>query len=480
MNSWEFTWLWMARVKQGRESWPLRFGCRGLVAALLLLILPMFHPQGARAEGTGRIALVMLGEDYQKLQKSSIGAKRAADIVEGLQTRGFEVIQAINPANSKARAVMLDFSNKTASADVAIAVLLGHSTATGGQSYFLPVNTELGVATDLFSRGISVSSVAQIVGRAKSGAVFVLMTAPNFAQPVAGLDARPEFAGDVPKNAVVTFSSSAKVPVSRVDAISEQAAEGLAKALQQPSPSLAELVKAAAADAGAVFGTPPDVSLGKPVPPAPPAPAPVAAAPAAPAAPSVDVKAQEEKVRADADKRAREEQARADAAQAELLKAQKAQSDAARAQAEAEKAKAQADAQKAQADAARALAEAEKAKAQADAQRAQAEAARAQAQADMVKAQAEAEKARAEAAARTAAANAPVPPMDEKVLGQRQRQRIQERLRDMSLYTGPIDSIMGPLTREAIMGYQRSKGAAVTGYLTPEQFQALVPDANQN
>jgi peptidoglycan hydrolase-like protein with peptidoglycan-binding domain len=48
----------------------------------------------------------------------------------------------------------------------------------------------------------------------------------------------------------------------------------------------------------------------------------------------------------------------------------------------------------------------------------------------------------------------------------------------MSLYTGPIDSIMGPLTREAIMGYQRSKGAKVTGYLTPEQFQALLPNGD--
>jgi hypothetical protein len=35
---------------------------------------------------------------------------------------------------------------------------------------------------------------------------------------------------------------------------------------------------------------------------------------------------------------------------------------------------------------------------------------------------------------------------------------------------------MGPLTREAIMGYQRSKNAKVTGYLTPEQFEALVAD----
>ena len=36
----------------------------------------------------------------------------------------------------------------------------------------------------------------------------------------------------------------------------------------------------------------------------------------------------------------------------------------------------------------------------------------------------------------------------------------------MGFYTGPIDAIMGPLTREAIMGFQKSRGAKVTGYLT--------------
>ena len=73
------------------------------------------------------------------------------------------------------------------------------------------------------------------------------------------------------------------------------------------------------------------------------------------------------------------------------------------------------------------------------------------------------------------AAGAPVP-IDETQLGKMQRERIQQRLRDMSLYTGPINSIMGPLTREAIMGYQRSKNAKVTGYLTPDQFEALVAE----
>ena len=127
------------------------------------------------------------------------------------------------------------------------------------------------------------------------------------------------------------------------------------------------------------------------------------------------------------------------------------------------------EAQQAQAEASRAEADAEKAKAEAQAQVARAQAEAAQEQAARVQAV-------AKASARTAeVAGAAI---DEKQLGQRQRQRIQERLRDMGLYTGPIDSIMGPLTREAIMGYQQSKHAAVTGYLTPQQFQALLPESD--
>ncbi len=118
-------------------------------------------------------------------------------------------------------------------------------------------------------------------------------------------------------------------------------------------------------------------------------------------------------------------------------------------------------------------------KAKTETQRAQAEASRAEAEAAKAKAEAQAELAKAQTVTANASEQGSVAasaPIDEKLLGKRQRERIQERLRDMSLYTGPIDSIMGPLTREAIMGYQRSRGAKVTGYLTPEQFEALLPN----
>jgi len=245
----------------------------------------------------------------------------------------------------------------------------------------LPVNTELGVATDIFSRGISISSVARIMAKAKAGAVIVLMTTPNFKTDIADVESRPQYVAENPKSVVTVFSSSAKLPMSRIDEASAQAADAVVTLLRRPAPSLAELVKAASAEVGEVFGAPADVSLAKPSPP------PDVAGPGAPAtAPSVpepESKPPESKA--------------------------------------------------------------------------------------LAKAQAEAEKAPPPALAR---------PVDESQLGKRQRERIQQRLRDLSLYTGPIDSVMGRLTREAIMGYQRSKGAEVTGYLTPEQFQALLPEGN--
>lgn len=407
-----------------------------LVFALSLLLLSF-----AAAHAAGRVALVLSTEDYQKLPKSSIGTKRGAEIADALKARGFEVIVSQNPSNATARANLRDFAAKAEGADLAFVVLIGHGVSWGGQTFFLASNTELGRATDLLSRALSTTNIAQIVGRAQTGGVFFFMTSPTFETAIEGLDARPQFTSEVPKNAVTIFSSSARIPVSRIDAAGEQAAEALTKLLQQPSPSLNEAVKVAAnGGLGAVFGRVDEISLAKPAPAPVTQPVVATAAQPAPTAQKTDeiqgkLEA-ERRAREQAESRWRDEQMRAERAQAEVLKAQ-------------------ADAKKAQADVERAQADAEKAKQ---------EAKRVEAQAQIAAAQAEGLR------------QAPVAEtIEDAQLGQKQRRLIQQRLRDLGLYTGPIDAIMGPLTREAIMGYQRSRSAAVTGYLTAEQFDALLP-----
>jgi hypothetical protein len=179
----------------------------------------------AASYAAGKTALVLAVQDYQNLPKSSIGVKRAADIADALTALGYDVIQNANPTNAAARASLRDFAHKAETADVALAFLIGHGVAWGGQTFFLPANVEIGRATDLLSRGISVSNVAQIVSKAAAAGVFVLTTSPEFPSPIEGIDKRPQFTGAIDKNVVAVFPSSGRVPVSRIDAMGEQAAD---------------------------------------------------------------------------------------------------------------------------------------------------------------------------------------------------------------------------------------------------------------
>jgi hypothetical protein len=54
------------------------------------------------------------------------------------------------------------------------------------------------------------------------------------------------------------------------------------------------------------------------------------------------------------------------------------------------------------------------------------------------------------------------------------RRQIQETLRRLDYYRGPVDGIFGPLTRTAIRRFQREIGADTTGYLTAEEANRLV------
>ena len=59
-------------------------------------------------------------------------------------------------------------------------------------------------------------------------------------------------------------------------------------------------------------------------------------------------------------------------------------------------------------------------------------------------------------------------------LAHEERMAIQRRLQQMDYYHGEIDGVFGTQTRQAIRAYQEEIGAQRTGYLTPEQLNALL------
>ena len=59
-------------------------------------------------------------------------------------------------------------------------------------------------------------------------------------------------------------------------------------------------------------------------------------------------------------------------------------------------------------------------------------------------------------------------------MGTADRQRVQDALRRLGYYNGPIDGSFGPLTRAAVRRFQQDIGAASTGFLTGEEASRLV------
>src|SRR4051812_24544593 len=50
---------------------------------------------------------------------------------------------------------------------------------------------------------------------------------------------------------------------------------------------------------------------------------------------------------------------------------------------------------------------------------------------------------------------------------------VQTQLTQLGYYSGPIDGLFGPTTRDALVSYQTSQGLTVTGSLSPDTLQSL-------
>jgi len=418
---------------------------------LLIVSVIWITLAAVNASAKGRIALLLGAENYQNFKPSQVSAARTEALGQALTRRGFSVTVVSNPVNAAARAALAEFSRKSTNADFALIVATGHFATYRRQSFFLPTNVRVRRSTDLFSRGLSVASLANIAGRAKLGAVAMIVTVPDIPSTVAGVSARPDMAIAIPDHVTIAFSTSSKVPVSGVDKISGRAMADLVEWASGSPMMLSTFIDSATAGGtGRVFGKLKDMDLSADV---------------------VDKASQKRLLDTVAilEKEAERELREARRAQ-ELAEARK------RAEVlvgDAERRARQAE-QRAREVEARARQELAAAKA---AQKAQAaEAARANQAAQAAKA--------AAARAEKPASSAKRPVVDETslqslqvveaLLGRAQRQTIQRLLSAKGLYDGPIDGIFGERTRLAIKVFQKESGANETGYMTPAQFQKLI------
>jgi uncharacterized caspase-like protein len=248
-----------------------------LKVVLIAIMTQLAFALGAQAGG--RVALVLACEKYENFEESDIDVKWAGELGQALKDHNFDVTVAGDRNDAQSRAVLRDFATKASGADFALIVVGGHVVTYQSQSFFLPQNAKIQRATDLFSRALSLASVADIAGKAKSAALLVLNTVPDIASTVTDLDPRPATSGQQAANVMTVFSSSPKVPVSGVDRLAAQASDKLLTAAQEDALTLTGLVNSVAAEGGGlVVGKVADIDLSASVPGSTPEDASTAAA----------------------------------------------------------------------------------------------------------------------------------------------------------------------------------------------------------
>ncbi|MEM6496348.1 MAG: peptidoglycan-binding domain-containing protein, partial [Pseudomonadota bacterium] len=402
----------------------------GYSAMIALAVICFTFANAGGATAAKRVALLLAAEKYAHLKPSAISAEKIGQLGQSLKAKGFDVSMLANPNNAGARAALREFAGKAAAADFALIIASGHLATYSRKSFYLPVNSRVRRATDLFSRGLSVTSIADIARRAKVGALVMLVTTPDIPSTIAGVGTRPDVGDKSPPNLVTVFSTSSKVPVTSVDRVSKQAAADLIDAAKDSSLTLATLVDSASAGgAGQIIGATPELDLTKDKPEKKPAAkitekdnksSETAAAAAAAAVASAK----------------REAEKLAEARKEAQRKAQAKTESERRARELAERRLRLAEERARQAERRARLAE-EKAK--------QEQAARREKAAKLIE-----EKVKPTPQSAQPPANLQSLQVVEALLGRAQRRNIQRRLQALGFYSGKLDAIFGARTRDAI------------------------------
>jgi len=64
-------------------------------------------------------------------------------------------------------------------------------------------------------------------------------------------------------------------------------------------------------------------------------------------------------------------------------------------------------------------------------------------------------------------------PYSAQVIGPGERREAEQRLSDLGYWTGPVDGVLDPLFRHALIAFQKVEGRKRTGKLTSEELEAL-------
>ena len=146
-----------------------------LVAVLAGVVLC----SGAPAFAEKRVALVVGNGAYRHVPALPNPGNDASDIAASLERLGFSIRRVTNGSYDDMRRALLDFSQQTRDADMAVVFFAGHGMEIGGENWLIPIDARLQSDVDAEQEAVGLKSVLNIVARASKLGLVILDACRN-------------------------------------------------------------------------------------------------------------------------------------------------------------------------------------------------------------------------------------------------------------------------------------------------------------
>ena len=130
-----------------------------LACAMLLVVLVPAGGPVAALQDADRVALVIGNSTYGSIADLENPGNDAADVGAALGRIGFEVTRVLDADQVTFNRALLDFTRRSAGADVALVFYAGHGLEIDGVNYMVPVNARLERDTDVRFAAVSLDNM---------------------------------------------------------------------------------------------------------------------------------------------------------------------------------------------------------------------------------------------------------------------------------------------------------------------------------
>ena len=146
-------------------------GCRRALAALTLLLLPLFALPAAASE---RVALVIGNAGCAHAPRLANPLNDAADIGAAFERLGFAVTGVENADQGSMRRALQDFAKAASASEIALVFYAGHGIEVDRRNFLVPVDARLLSDADVEFETVPLELVSRAVERARGLALVIL------------------------------------------------------------------------------------------------------------------------------------------------------------------------------------------------------------------------------------------------------------------------------------------------------------------